>query len=269
MANPLPPLLRKRRHKFNLKPRGDCAIPVADGIASTFDKKMSKPIRDNAWRIKDGKVYWGRSSKPIRGADAATFKVLNEVWARDAKRVFVYDSLIRGADADSFEVFNELYARDCAKAYYSFGIIKTADHSTFRALDNGQRETRDPWKIHSGFAADSEAVYHYELTIGKPSILRSADPSSFEPIGCDYGKDANRVYFQHARVPKADPSTFRLIGFHYATDGERIFYANRIVDGADVDSFEEDPEDGTAGRDQFRVYRTGIPTVEQGVDPNA
>ena len=221
-----------------------------------------KPIKEDAWRIEGGKVYWGSSGKPMRGADAATFKVLNEIWAKDAKRVFVYDSLIRGADAESFEVFNCLYARDSTRAYYSYGIIKTADHSTFRALDSGIRNTRHPWKSHSGFAADTDAVYHYALTVGKPSILKGADPATFESLGCDFGKDSERVYFQHARVPKADPSTFRLLGFHYATDGKKIFYANRIVEGADVDSFKEDPDDDTAGRDRFRFYKRGKVVLE-------
>ena len=221
-----------------------------------------EPIQEDSWRIEGEEVYWGSSRKPIRGADAATFKVFNKIWARDAKRVFVHNSLIRGADPESFEVFNELYARDCNQSYYSFGTIKTADPSTFRALDNGLRKTLYPWKSHSGFAADKDTVYHYTLTIGKPSVLRGADPSSFKSIGCDYGMDANRVYFQHKRVPKAKPSTFRLLGLHYTTDGQHIFYGNRIVDGADVNSFEEDANDGTMGRDDFREYRTGARMVE-------
>ena len=228
-----------------------------------------EPIKEDSWRIADGKVFWGRSGKPIRGADAATFCVLNQIWARDSKHVFVYDSLIRGADAGSFEVFNELYARDINRAYYSFGAIKNADPATFHALDNGLRKTRYPWKSHSGFAADRAAVYHYTLTIGKPSILRGADPASFKPLECDYGMDASRVYFQHTRVPKAKPPSFRLLGLHYATDGKHIFYANRVVEGADVASFSEDPDDGTIGRDAFTQYRTGERMVEQGVDPNA
>ena len=227
------------------------------------------PIKEDAWRIEDGKVCWGISGKPMRGADAATFKVFNKIWARDSKRVFVYDSLIRGADAESFEVFNELYARDSGRAYYSHGTIKAADSKTFRALDNGLRKTQYRWKSHSGFAADKDAVYHYTLTIEKPSILRGADPATFEPIGCDYGMDDNRVYFMHTRVPKAKPTSFRLLGLHYATDGRYVFYANRIVEGADVASFSEDSDEGTIGRDAFREYRTGKPIVEQGVDPNA
>jgi hypothetical protein len=222
-----------------------------------------EPIKEDSWRIKDGNVYWGKSGKPMRGANPATFRVFNQIWARDAKRVFVYDSLIRGADSESFEVYNELFARDKNCAYYSFGVIKNADCATFRALDNGIRKTRYRWKSFSGFAADKNAVYHYTLTIGKPSILKGADPSSFQSLGCDYGMDSERVFFQHTRVPKARPSTFRLIGLHYATDGHHIFYGNRIVDGADVTSFMEDPDDDINGRDAFRRYQTGKPIVEQ------
>lgn len=218
-----------------------------------------KPIKEHAWRVEEGKVYWGSSTKPIRGADATTFRVFNTIWARDEKRVFVYGSLIRGADADTFEIFNELYARDCSRGYYSFGVIKTADPTTFRALDSGLRKTRYRWKSHSGFAADSENVYHYTLTIGKPSILRGADPSTFEPIGCDFGKDAKHVYKGHSKIPKADPSSFRLLGLQYATDGKRIYYGNQIVEGADVDSFEEDPNNDTSGKDRFRKYQIGKP----------
>jgi hypothetical protein len=219
-----------------------------------------QPIKEHAWRIEAGKVYWGDSGKPMRGADAATFQVLNEIWARDAKRVFVHDSVIPGADAESFEVFNKLYARDRGRAYYSFGIIKTADPSTFRALDSGVRKTRSPWKSHSGFAADRDAVYYYKCTIGKPTILKGADAATFEPIGCDFGKDARNVFYTNAKVAKANPATFRLLGLHYATDGKRVFYGNRLVEGADAESFQEDPDDDLNGRDRFGSYRWGKAT---------
>ncbi len=224
---------------------------------------LDEPIKVDAWRIEDGKVYWGSSGKPIRGADPATFRVFNQIWARDVKRIFVYDSLVRGADADSFEVFNELYARDKNRAYYSFGTIKGADPSTFHALDNGLRKTRYPWKCHSGFAADKNAVYHYTLTIGKPSIPRGADPSTFVPLECDYGIDATRVYFQHTRVLKAKPSTFRLLGLHYATDDKHVIYGNWVVEGADVVTFAEDTNDDAVGRDAFQQYQSGEPVVNR------
>jgi len=41
MANPLPLLLGDDPHKLNLKPRVDCALPVADGIAQTLARKTS------------------------------------------------------------------------------------------------------------------------------------------------------------------------------------------------------------------------------------
>jgi hypothetical protein len=230
--------------------------------ANTETSDSEATIAEHAWRIKDGKVYWGSSGKPMRGADPESFSVLNQIWAKDAKHVFVQDSLIRDADAESFEVFNALYARDSLRAYYSYGIIKTADPATFHALDKGIRETHYRWKSFSGFAADKNDVYHYTLTIGKPSILKGADPATFIPLGCDYGKDANSVYFQHTKVPKADPATFRLLGLHYARDFRHIFYCNRIVDEADLSSFVEDPIDSTKAMDRFRAYKTGTPEAD-------
>lgn len=210
---------------------------------------------EHSWRVENGKVFWGSSNKPIRGADAASFEPLNEIWARDKKHIFVYDTVLRGADVSSFQILNMLYAKDDSMAYYSYGRIKDADPSTFIALDDGVRNTPYNWKSYGGFASDGTNIYHYDLTVGKPSLLRGADPDTFEVLSSSFARDCKFVFHKHTKLPRANPETIKVLGFNYARDSSRVYYINRLIKGADPSTFVEEPDGkGILGADKYHSY---------------
>ncbi len=211
------------------------------------------------YHLQDGRVWW--RDHEVKGADAATFEALGRFWARDAQHVYTQTSVNRLADRDTFQVLNVLYAKDKEHAFYSSGIIKEADAATFRVLDEGRRP-RPGWPAPSedsdsgwdfeGFACDATQVFHYVMTIGKPSVLRGADPTTFEVLPHSYGRDSRSVYYERYRLKGARPELFRQLNQHFAVDDHSVFYGERAIVGADATNFEVFGE--YWARDANRVY---------------
>lgn len=213
----------------------------------------------NSYQIRDGRVWYGSSE--LKGVDLATFEPLGRYWARDAQHVYTQSSVNRNADRETFQVLNHLYTKDKNHAYYLSGIIKEADAATFRVLDEG-RYPRPGWPTPSedsdsgwafeGFACDATQVFHYVMTIGKPCVLRGADPATFEVLPYSYGRDAKSAYYAKYRLKGSRPATFRLLNQHFAVDDHSVFYGERAIAGADAASFEVLGE--YWARDANRVY---------------
>lgn len=198
-----------------------------------------------SYNVQDGRVRWGHQE--VKGADTATFESLGRTWARDAKHVYTLNSQNRLADRETFEVLNHIYAKDKDHAFCLSGVIKEADAATFRVLDEGRyphpgwpapSEDSDSGWVFEGFACDATQVFHYVMTIGKPCVLRGADPATFEVLPYSYGRDAKSVYHEKYRLKGARPEAFRQLNEHFAVDDRSVFYGERAVAGADTASFE-------------------------------
>jgi DKNYY family len=189
----------------------------------------------------------------IEGADAATFKPLNHHFSSDAKHVFSGTKILRGVSPASFRVLNELYAIGGKKVHYSFGWVPTADYKSFEALDAGFWHG-DYGIMFEGYARDKNGIWFYSLTIGKPRILKSADPESFKVLRCAFARDARRVFSDGLPVPKADPASFKLITQRYARDRSRIFYGDAELKGVDYDSFESVNARKNQAKDKYHLY---------------
>jgi hypothetical protein len=213
-----------------------------------LDANFSK---DRRW------VYYRQH--PVKGADAPSFEVLLDSWARDAHHAYNQNLRLK-ADRDSFVVLNELFARDRESAFYLGGTITGADGATFEALDAGAFQTGPGfwYRQVQGYARDRSNVYHYILTIGKPKIVKGVDLESFQVLGFSFAKDARQVYHEGAKIPSADPKTFELLGGFYSRDRKRIFYANRAMIGADRDSFEVVDVTQHYAKDRLSFYRNDL-----------
>ncbi len=204
---------------------------------------MSLPPVDYALSP-DGIPTYGKDN--ITGADAATFKRLNQTWAKDKKHVYSVGRRVSKADTASFQALNELYAKDDLRAYCYSGAIKEAVAASFTVLDTGrysyERSNAFGDVVQSvdefaGFAADKENVFHYVLSFGKPCILRGADRATFEVLPNSYGRDANRVYYEKAAVKGADPNSFEVIGRFWSRDRKAIYYCGTKIPSAEPSSF--------------------------------
>jgi hypothetical protein len=193
---------------------------------------MTKQRVDWNWYSNGKRVYYNLT-REIKNADASTFEPLNHVWARDAARVFERDKDVRSVDRQTFQVLNELYAKDANTVFYTEGRIKDADAETFVAL-----EADHECGLRS-YAKDKNNVYHHVFTIGKPVVVREADPRSFRTVGRGYGIDDNSVFYETCRLKGADPATWHfLCGGCYSQDKQSVYCGTQMVPGADVGSFE-------------------------------
>lgn len=208
------------------------------------------------WKVDAGHLFW--NDHLVKGADASTFEPLSETWARDSRNVYCQNKRIIGADVGTFEVLNPLWARDKGMAYYTYGRVKDADPSSFKSLDDGIVPLEEGYgELNAGYATDGQFVFHYLMTVGKPSKLPKADPSTFEVIGPSFGRDAHAAYYERFRIPGASPATLQHLGGIYSTDGNMVFYGNGVVVGAHPDSFVVARERFTSAHDRSRKYSRG------------
>lgn len=187
------------------------------------------------WEIQNGKVYSG--SRILRGADVSTFKVLNYLYARDAKRV-----------------------------YYSFGKIENADTPSFQALDSGTLfcGTGKFLQNFAGYARDKNNIFHYAYTVGKPSIVQIADSHTFCSINGRFGRDEKTVFVDHRRIKYAQVKSWTLLQGYYSCDDDFCFYDNKRIVGVDRNSFICLPcSFGTWAKDKNFYYTCGIQSTEE------
>lgn len=181
-------------------------------------------------------------------------------WELRDEKVYAAGRVLRGADASTFEILNYLYARDAARVYYSFGTIKEADPSSFQVLDSGATFSGAGRFLLSfeSYARDQNHVYHYAYTIGKPSVVRLADPHTFQSINGRFGRDEKSAFKDHRRVNHARVKSWTLLQGLYSCDDDFCFYDNRRISGADRASFICLPSrGGTWAKDKYQYYDVG------------
>jgi hypothetical protein len=213
------------------------------------------------WKVENQKVFW--NGNIVRGADAESLTPLSDSWAKDSKNVYCQKSTIKGADAATFEVLNPLWARDKERAYYTYGLLPDANASTFATLDNGIIPQEDPnRKTYGGYATDGFNVFFYMMTIGKPSKIPKADPSSFQIIKPLFARDKNGAYYERNRIQGADPSQLTVLGGIYSTDGKKVFYGNKAIVGAHAPTFAVSSSDVHRASDKLSTYINGMPDID-------
>ncbi len=204
---------------------------------------------DYGFHVVDGQVVFeGRNHAsslvrkkvltPVEGADAATFRTLNQVFPERGSRVYY------GVDK------NYVYVEDTE------GIRRIdADPTTFRLLDLAGR-----------FARDKDSVYYRAVKI------EGADPNSFRRLHGDFSVDDNHAYLGHLVVP-ADASTFEATSSGYVSnvwhndrvtkrpntiagwsrDAKNIYYGIERFDPADRETF-QDLSFASYAKDAYHVY---------------
>ncbi|MFO1316803.1 MAG: DKNYY domain-containing protein [Burkholderiales bacterium] len=193
---------------------------------------------DGAWRYRD---------TPIPEADAASFTVLSDRYAKDRARVYYADAYresreyfsirhdrvrtVAEADPASFRLLAHDYARDARNVYFEGTRIPVRDAGTFEPLDDG-------------FARDRIAGYYQQQEIG------GSDGATFAVVGAHYAKDAAHIYYAEIAIdggaarpyvravalPGAQPATFRALDAGYALDAAQAWYRDRPLT-RDVASF--------------------------------
>lgn len=127
-----------------------------------------------------------------------------------------------GADSESFEVLNKNIGKDNQNAYYQSLII---NHSK---LDlNSFHAKTDDWMWHIGI--DKNHIYTFQKDIEnaeyvlKTSIIKGADPSSYQQTDFDWAKDHKNHFYQD-RMVNVDYESFKVINDYFAKDDRQVYF---------------------------------------------
>lgn len=187
-------------------------------------------------------TYWtfsfGRINDTLQGADAATFKAVNNWLGRDAKHVFYQSKLVPGADPATLQVIKRPLFRDSRDYYYESTPMRVADVSSFEVLK---------WTGEDFWAQDSRCVYFDTVCIDY------VDKATFELLNVFFARDKNHVYYFGDTLPQADPATFEVIGHSiYMRDKSHVWCGDEILEDADLATFVVDDMD--RAHDKFGRY---------------
>ena len=193
----------------------------------------TEPV-DNEFFLQDGAVYFSGlyENGLLKGVLPKDFCCWH-YWGKSSADCFLGGIRLRGADPASFRVLNYAYAMDKTAVYTTSGRIPDVELATFQVLDNGQNDSGAP----QGYAKDSRQVYFHNGD-GKVKIIKGAEVSSFRSLGDTYfARDEKRIYAYGKQLPKADLPSWELLCHWYSRDAKRVYYLNREIKGVDRDSF--------------------------------
>jgi hypothetical protein len=272
------------------RPARALAALLAALLLAACDSKPAGPFHrvDGAWHYGDA---------AIREADAATFKPLDDHYAKDASRVYYARttrdaseyfairhwtvSVLDRADPASFTLLSHGYARDARSAYFDGKRFPVQDVGSLAIIDSAFARDRVRGYYHQvevpgsdgatfvmlddRHAKDAKQVYygHVEPASQAPRILVApipgADPATFTPLEDRYAKDAKRSYYEG--TPLGAGEALRTLGFDYAVDGGTVYFRGAPIMGADAATFRLTPETIGAGvdaQDARTLYRSGV-----------
>ena len=186
------------------------------------------------------------------------------IWTTDDRHVYSLGRRIR-CDRASFRMLNDVFARDRSTVFWCHGPLREADAESFEIVSTHRD---DEVGVYRSYAKDKGNVFFYS-GMGKPRLMKGADPSSFKWLGMDYGADCRRVYLAGYLVEGADPATFRHHKDLYATDASHCFYRTKPLRKLEPSTFSVVECEGRPrvefARDAHRVVFRGFELA--GADP--
>jgi len=199
----------------------------------------------------------------VKGADGATWKILNRSWAVDANSVYLEGKRLKDGHRASFRVLNELFAQDDARVYCVSGLACAPDAKTIEVLDDAGQDV--PYNLY-GYARDATHVY-YATTFRAMSIVKGAEPTSFVVLPKLYGHDSKSLYFEGKPVRNSQPDDIRFFDDRYLRAGTGVFHDGKRVAQAKPGAFRLLDEKHGVWRDDERVFWNG--SAIDGADPSS
>jgi len=192
---------------------------------------------------------WHYRDVPVPGADAATFTVLSDHYAKDRAHVWYGDRYregreyyaiahdrvvaLRDADAATFRYLARDYGKDATHVWFEGQRYDVKDAASFELLDYA-------------FARDRATGYCYLAPVP------GSDGPTFAGVDSHYARDRARAYYctletdaaTHAPVAtivplaQAEPATLKALDRGYAVDAGHVWFRGAPVADADVASLE-------------------------------
>jgi hypothetical protein len=168
----------------------------------------------------------------IAGADGSSFQYLGGYYAGDKNHVYLEQYVLAAADRTTFQSLHAFVGKDAKKVFVRNSIATNiTDASNFEIITLSEE----------AFGKDKDHIYTIRYTPSLPLMpFPNADLETFEVIGDYYAKDKHQVYYYSFHIPEvlvlegANPETFVL---HWdgargsnAQDGAQYYKAGVLVD---------------------------------------
>lgn len=189
----------------------------------------------------DPKVkMYGIQKVPL--GDYKSFSPINEIYARDRYQVYYKNKIIKGADAATFKLIEDYdpIGKDKNGVYYTDILTDVKDYDKLSKLensfefykDNSGVYTRDLLKMPDGvdtlqlsyISSFADWINDKKNIYWRNRIVQGADPKSFAPLSSicltekvvysndtdtgDYGADLYHVFYRDKMLKDADLATF-------------------------------------------------------------
>lgn len=228
----------------------------------------------------------------IVGADNASFVVLSENYAKDAKMAYYCTesrnsqdyyttksrqiTYLKSADPTSFQLVGDQYsgvAKDKNQGYIDGISFPITDYETFEIVDT--KITKDRLHVYfkfnkvtgadastfqnidQNFYLDKQMAYFLDGTDLKAFHCNSA---SFLPLSYPFSKDDKQVFYKEKPISGVKIVSFEILGNSYSKDSDHVYFENHLVQNASPKDFSLVPgyENTTTvvkyGRDKQFVY---------------
>ena len=213
-----------------------------------------------------GFTTWAREGEEVKGADIATFEVLDKEEGRhfakdknyfyhkgepkenfdhqsgeylgksyykDKNSVYRYSSNLKNSDPATFEIMEHLYSKDKNSVYHDRWKLAECDPATFQILEKR-------------YSRDKKNLYFSRY------LIEEADPNGFKLLleegRSPYYTDGKQVFFQKDVLKKSDPDSWGRLYGRYSKDKNQVYYIEKVVEGADATTFEAHAYKKTNGK---------------------
>jgi hypothetical protein len=216
------------------------------------------------YRPHENKVF-----QSVPEANPRTYQALGYNWSKDDKNAYFRYLKIDNADAQTFVVINEWFAKDKNSLYaQEFGYMHKLECNTAELVsidgtryvhtnnliyffDNNRIETyplKDPTSVEKIYLTTWLKADGKIILKARPLTEPEIDHETFISLGYNYFKDKDKIYNWRTIssvqtlhiITDADFDTFEPTGGFYAKDKNRVYYANEILTDANPDDFRFD-----------------------------
>ncbi|MBT4277421.1 DKNYY domain-containing protein [Candidatus Falkowbacteria bacterium] len=226
---------------------------------TTSQNTNKKP--NDGWRIESNQVFYYETitncsismhcdselkKTLLTDADANSFKILNDVYAKDNNNAYIRVDKVDNIDLATFIVLEGYYAKDKNKVYLAKpvltgnmsanltpGIIEAADPNTFKVLPFDYSKDKNNVYVFDQIVegADVETFVSY-------SGVARKDPKINEGEGRYNAEDKNYKYFHGNRVGVAKSNNTEFINDYFSKDNDYAYYNLEKIEGSDSSFFE-------------------------------
>jgi hypothetical protein len=206
---------------------------------------------------------WAWNGELVKGCHSQSFRPQNSTFAIDQHGLFCAYNRVRGQDAASVQVLNNLFAKDAKNVYCITGTAKKiVDPASFEAVHPPGFDPASG-ELRIGYGRDKFHVYYHDGISGVPKVMKNADPATFEVLHEEFGKDRECVWCRDTKMKGADPATFVVLNGLWSKDAKRVYYSATGLAGSDPATFRI--IEGYTGADKASVWR--MREKVEGADP--